>query len=274
MSGQDGNPAPFEDLPGTDEFIERCERMRTWNYMVRAEAQAQLPPPVDAAGTAVFGRTQVWFDGARARVHLLGEAELGYLPAIEAGLAKHELEPQFDVLPIVACRPVAAALGERGYRLVSWQPTFYRNLTDPIESEAIEGVEVREVDVEDAEFRGTFLGGYEIPEEELEAAGKVMDVRWQAERARCFIAHIAGKPVSVATLVVSDGIARLANCATLPWARSFGAQTALIRIRLRYAAEAGLAFAISDARQGGVSLRNLSRAGFTICAHVTQWKRV
>jgi len=262
------------DLPGSDEFIERCERVRSWNYMVRAAAHAQLPPPVNNAGTAVFGRAQVWFDGTRARVHLLGEAELGHFSAIEAWLAKHELEPQFDVLPIVACRPVAAALGERGYRLVSWQPTLYRNLTEPIASEAIEGVEVREVGAEDAEFRATFLGGYEIPKKKLEPAGQVMDARWKAEGARCFIARASGKPVSAATLVTCDGIARLANCATLPWARSSGAQTALIRTRLRCAAAAGLELAISDARQGGGSLRNLSRAGFSICAHVTQWERV
>jgi hypothetical protein len=262
------------DLPGTDEFIERCERVRTWNYMVRAAAHSRLPAPLNSAGTAVFGRAQVWFDKPRARVHLLGEAELGDLPVIETWLAEHELQPQFEVLPIVPCRPVAAALGERGYRLVSWQPTLYRELTAPVEGLAVEGVEVREVRRDDPEFCATFVGGYEIPEPELEAARQVIAARWEAEGARCFLALIAGKPVSAATLVVFDGIARLANCATLPWARSSGAQTALIRERLRHAAAAGIALAVSDARQGGGSLRNLSRAGFAICAHVAQWQRV
>lgn len=261
-------------MPGTDEFIERCERMRAWNYMVRAAAHAQLPPPLATAGTAVFGRAQAWFDEPRARVHLLGEAELGLLPAIEAWLAEHQLEPQFDVLPIVACRPVATALGQRGYGLVSWQPILYRELAAPIAGQDVAGVTVSEVSRDDPEFCAAFAGGYEIPEEEREAAAQVMAARWQAEGARCFVAHIGGKAVAAATLVVWDGIARLANCATLPWARSSGAQTALIRARLRCAAGAGISLAISDARQGGGSLRNLSRAGFAVCAHVTQWQRI
>jgi ribosomal protein S18 acetylase RimI-like enzyme len=100
-----------------------------------------------------------------------------------------------------------------------------------------------------------------------------MQARWHTERARRFLARIGGKPVAAATLVVIDGIARLANAATLPEARGMGAQAALIRTRLRAAAEAGLAVATSDARQGGGSLRNLARAGFTVCAQITQWSR-
>jgi hypothetical protein len=269
-------------LPGTDEFIERCERIRAWDYVARAVSQAELAPPMEAAGAATFGSAQVWFTGTRARVHLLNEGSLGELEAIEEWLAERELTAMFDVLPIVACRPVARALGERGYRLVAWQPTVYRHLPSASDAaagdtprEALTGsaVEVEEIEGESAEFRTTFMAGYEIPEQDWESAARIMDARWQAEGARRFLARSGGEAVAAATLVVHEGIARLANCATLPAARQRGAQAALIRARLLCAAEMKLQLAVSDARQGGSSLRNLVRAGFGVSAHITQWRR-
>lgn len=101
-----------------------------------------------------------------------------------------------------------------------------------------------------------------------------MEARWQAEGARRFIARMGGEAIAAATLVTFDDIARLASCAALPHARGRGAQAALIGARLQLAADAGSELAISDARQGGGSLRNLARAGFAVCAQITQWRRV
>jgi len=269
-------------LPGTEEFIERCERIRAWNYVVRAAAQAALAPPMEAAGAATFGSAQVWFTGTRARVHLLSETSLDELEAIEDWLAERELAAMFDVLPTVACRSVVRTLGERGYRLVAWQPTLYRHLAPAGEAAASEAtrvdssssaIDVEEVAGESAEFRATFMAGYEIPEQDWQSAARIMDARWQAEGARRFLARSQGQAVAAATLVVHDGVARLANCAALPHARQRGAQAALIAARLRCAAALGLDLAVSDARQGGSSLRNLARAGFAVGAHVTQWQR-
>jgi hypothetical protein len=205
-------------------------------------------------------------------VHLLTQTCLDQLPALEDWLAKRGLQAIFDVLPIVACRPVVLELIARGYRLVAWQPSLYRLLSVPIEA-ASETVEVEEVSARDSEFRDTFLGGYETPAHELEHAAIVNEARWRAENARCFLARSDGKPIAAATLVLRDRSARLANCATLPHARDRGAQSALIRARLRCAVALGLELAVSDARQGGGSLRNLARTGFAVSAHITQWHR-
>jgi hypothetical protein len=136
-----------------------------------------------------------------------------------------------------------------------------------------EDIEVQELDGESGEFRETFLAGYEVPISELGNASTLFEERWRAEGARRFIARLDGKPVAAATLVVFDGVARFANCATLPHARNLGAQSGLIRARLRCAVALGLKLAIADARQGGASIRNLARAGFGICAHITQWQK-
>jgi hypothetical protein len=265
--------ADASGLPGTDEFILRCERVRARNYALRAESQAALSPPVEAAGVASFGGALAWFAGKRTRVNLLDASSLAQLPAIEAWFGAQGLTPEFDVLPIVACRPVVQALGERGYRLVAWQPLLHRSLSQAIEAPR-GAVDIEERPAEDSVFLDTFMHGYEIPHVDHAGGARIMQARWRIEGARCFLARIGGKPVAAATLVEIDGIARLANAATLPESRGLGAQSALIRTRLRAAAHAGLSLATADARQGGGSLRNLARAGFTVCAQITQWRKL
>jgi hypothetical protein len=205
-------------------------------------------------------------------VNLLDESNLHELPAIEAWFAERGLAAAFDVIPIVACRAVARALGGRGYQLVSWQPMVFRSLARPIEPPS-PAVEVVELGDGDSEFRDTFIRGHEIPEAQRESAGLIMEARWRAEKARRFLARVGGKAVAAATLVAFDDIVRLANAATLPEARKLGAQSALIRARLLAASEQGFTLATADARQGSSSLRNLARAGFELCAQITQWER-
>jgi ribosomal protein S18 acetylase RimI-like enzyme len=259
-------------LPATDEFIVRCERVRSSSYVKRADAQGALEQTPEPAGSARFGDAVAWYAGKRARVHLLDQANLRHLAAIEAWAAERQLAPTFDVLPIVSCRPVAIALGERDYRLVAWQPLLFRNLSGPIDPSG-NTFSIEEIGREPhAEFRQTYLRGYGFAEHELQTWGRVLEARWEAEGARRFLARLGERPVAAATLVVMDGIARLANSATLPEFRNRGAQTALIRARLQRLAAEGVEFVTSDARQDGSSLRNLSRAGFVISAQITQWQ--
>jgi hypothetical protein len=260
------------ELPGTDEFIERCERVRAWNYCTRARGQAELGVPTEPAGSAEFGRARAWFKGKHARVHMLDETSSSQLDAIEAWLAGRAERVLFDVLPTVSSRSVASALAERGYRLVAWQPLLYRELSALIRDSS-SAIDVEEVSAEDGDFRDTYLAGYEVASADQPEAARIQEARWRAEGARRFIARLRGKPVAAATLVVFEDVARLANCATRPEARRCGAQTALIRVRLECAVAAKLRLSISDARQGGESLRNLSRAGFAVCAQITQWSR-
>jgi hypothetical protein len=203
---------------------------------------------------------------------LLDETNLGELPAIEAWFAERGLSAEFDVAPILACRAVTKALCERGYRLVSWQPMIHRPLARAIEPPSA-AIEIEERADDDREFCDTFIRGHEIPDELREGAVRIFQARWRAEKARCFLARIGGKPVAAATLVGFGEIARLANAATVPEGRNLGAQSALIRARLLAAAEHGFVLATADARQGGSSLRNAVRAGFEICAHITQWRK-
>lgn len=261
------------DLAVTDDFILRLERVRAENYRIRNETQGALANTPVPCGVAGFGKAQAWFTGENARIHWLDESDPEQLADIEKWAAEHGLKVLHDVPPTVLSRPVATRLSGGGYQLVSWQPILWRSM------EGLPATPDGEVEVEalganpNEEFVETFIRAHEWFGGDVPLWARVIPLTWKAEDAQCFVARQEGKPVAAATLVVLDGVARLANSATIKEHRGKGAQTALIHARLKAAYDAGLEVATADAVQNGVSLRNLSRAGFVVAAHVTQWRK-
>jgi GNAT superfamily N-acetyltransferase len=260
-----------DSLPGTDEFILRCERIRAWNYAARADAQRSVEAG-EPSGAELLEGAQVWFSGKQARVHWLDCVNVAVVAQCEAWLAERGLEAQFDVVPTQSSRPAVVELADRGYRLVDWLPALYIDLSRPLPVES-DALRVEEVGSAIPEFVQTFLAGHELPEAQWPTGAVLWGSRWRAEGAVCFVAYRGAQPVGVATVVLHDGFARLANSATLPAARNTGVQSALIRARLRYCASRGLRFVVADAQQGSASSRNLSRAGFAVSARITQWRK-
>lgn len=86
----------------------------------------------------------------------------------------------------------------------------------------------------------------------------------EAWDARLYVAYVDGRPAGAGALYIADGIGQLANAATLTELRGRGAQTALIRRRIRDAAAAGCELVSSGASAGSQSLRNLERAGLRL----------
>jgi len=253
-------------------LIERCERVRAWNYSVRADGLKRAGTTGRTADAQSFGRAQVWCVGDHARVHLLDGATVDQLPGIERWLSERGVSGGIDVLPIDASPSVVSVLRGRGYRFVRSLPLLIQALDEPA-SRPLGPCVVVEVDVEDPEFVETYLAGYEVPAVQRAELGADDVVRWRAESARCFLARLDGRPIAAATLVVHDKIARLANCVTLPEARSRGAQAALIAARLQCSRDLGIELAIADAQLDGPSYRNLTRAGFRLGAAIAQWRK-
>ena len=83
-----------------------------------------------------------------------------------------------------------------------------------------------------------------------------------------------GRPLACATLRISHGVAVLGGMSTRPEERRRGAHAALISWRLRYAEEHDCRYAISLARRGGDSARNLLRFGFTPAYTKTVWQMI
>jgi len=94
----------------------------------------------------------------------------------------------------------------------------------------------------------------------------------EAWDAQLYVAYVDGRPAGAGALYIADGIGHLANAATATELRGRGAQTALIRRRIRDAAAAGCTLVSSGAAAGSQSLRNLERAGLRVVYVKTAWR--
>lgn len=87
------------------------------------------------------------------------------------------------------------------------------------------------------------------------------------------MAYDGDTPVATGALVVSKGVGWIGGTTTVPAARGRGAHRALLDLRLALAAQAGASRIGVLAADGGASMRNLVRAGFTVSHGVQQWRR-
>jgi hypothetical protein len=94
----------------------------------------------------------------------------------------------------------------------------------------------------------------------------------EAWDARLYVAYVDGRPAGAGALYIADGIGHLANAATITELRGRGAQTALIRRRIRDAATAGCTLVSSGAATCSQSVRNLERAGLRVVYVKTAWR--
>jgi len=82
--------------------------------------------------------------------------------------------------------------------------------------------------------------------------------------SECYLARVGGKVAGGATLSVRSRVAGLFGASTLPAFRNRGVQTALLHARLARAGTAGCDVAVSLARPGSVSQRNIVRQDFRV----------
>jgi GNAT superfamily N-acetyltransferase len=104
----------------------------------------------------------------------------------------------------------------------------------------------------------------------------VMKLFGQGPNTECYLALVDGKPAAGATLAMREGVAGLFGASTLPEFRNRGLQTALLQLRLARALAAGCDLAVSLARPGSASERNIARHGlqtlYTRVKFEREWK--
>jgi GNAT superfamily N-acetyltransferase len=86
-----------------------------------------------------------------------------------------------------------------------------------------------------------------------------------------FLVEWEGSPIAAASLVIHEGVALMAGASTIPCWRGRGAQQALFRARLAYAAGAGCELAMVVTEPGSASERNAQRYGFQVAYTRTKW---
>lgn len=124
-----------------------------------------------------------------------------------------------------------------------------------------------EVGATDA-FLDVLLAGYEVDG----PVAAFIRAEHQLPMMQRFLAVTKGTPTAAAAMTIHGDVAVIGGASTLRASRGHGAQTLLLRHRLRVAAEAGCVLAVATARPDSVSAANLGRAGFGLHQRATWMK--
>lgn len=181
----------------------------------------------------------------------------------------HEVSPLADPSALVQ-------LTERGYRPCEFTSVTFQPLPDEQgEPEAASAaVAVRLAGSEDLDgWARTAESGWSEFAEVREFMARFAPMAAGADETYPFLAEIDGQPVGTGVLAMHEGVALLAGASTIPESRGLGAQRALLRARLRYAALAGCTVAMICASPGGGSQRNAERSGFRIAYTRIKWHK-
>ena len=170
---------------------------------------------------------------------------------------------------------MASALSQRGFQIRT-KPIFsnimlFRTPTQSI-PDLPDGVTIRKVAGEEAElFGATHAAGLTYPSETSELLGLQLLSRLQDPDAHGFLAEIDDQPVATGLLSVTDNIGYFGHASTKPEFRGRGCQTALIYIRMAFAASLGCSHVVTFAVPDTSSERNVQRCGFDIAHRLEVW---
>ncbi len=155
---------------------------------------------------------------------------------------------------------------KRGYHVTEFSNVFAASLDDvtPLifsaempEGAIIEKVSADQLDLWTLTVAEGFAEHFPVTKEML----NVMKRFAQGPHTECYLALVNGKPAAGGTLAMRGGVAGLFGASTLPAFRGQGLQTALLQYRLKRAHDAGCDLAVSLARPGSASERNIARHG-------------
>ncbi len=167
---------------------------------------------------------------------------------------------------------------ERGYSIAELNNVLYRRL-EPKEDFDFPpaGCEIRRGRLEEAEELGGIVEHAFFPDGAPDAFQGLLSPLYQMDGAVTFAAAIDGKTVACGAGLVIPQHRVLAMCGAGTNAdyRGRGLQTALLRVRLKAAAEAGCDYAVVVTQGGSASQRNCERLGFRVAySKVTVLKNV
>ena len=255
----------------------RLERTEARANAAFVEARAQLDPAAGAAWRAEGG-VYAMYDGADSPITqtfglgLFEPASDAQLDAIEAffrergAAACHEVAPLGDAT-------LPARLAARGYAPVEHTTVLHRPPALPPPAAPPTAVRVRAIEPGEAALWAETSGRGWGASPELAAFMRGFGlVSARAEGTTCFLAELDGRPVATGAVAVHAGVALLAGASTVPTFRGRGAQSALLRARLGFAAERGCDLATMAASPGTTSQLNAERQGFRIAYTRLKWQ--
>lgn len=251
--------------------------------------------PVHAAELAVFERKKLSLDAAATaglpgrfetfrvgglRASMATANQYGFLNTIE-GLNEQPVETLPDLLKrfpapeqatVVATSPSQSLIDRmlgNGYELAPVRPVAFLCLNSAIQSDDDDQWQIHKVSTKrDVKFFANLLdAGYAV----TSALKGFIRAEHTLPEVRGFIAFRDGQPLAAAAMSLHPTGAVLGGASTLPAARGMGAQSALLKHRLRLAGTLGVPLATATAAPGGPSIRNLAKLGFTVVER-TAWR--
>ena len=189
--------------------------------------------------------------------------------AVEHFYAERGAQAATSLSPL-ADPTLAATFALRGWVLTDFENVLVREL-GPAEPPlppsgaapdvTIVAAETREQRVEWGRLSASAFDAPEAPSAEVVRLGEAMAAR---DDSTLLTAHVDGRAAGTGALWIDDGMGWLLGDATLPALRRRGVQSALLAERTRMAESAGCELAVTEARPGGTSQRNMERLGFRV----------
>jgi ribosomal protein S18 acetylase RimI-like enzyme len=188
------------------------------------------------------------------------------LDRVEQFYRAHQAPAQVDVCPLHD-PAVFEMFKERGYTIAELNNVLYRRLDAKEEfPPGPLGCEIRRGLPEEAEVAGAIVEQAFFPDGAPEPFRGLLAPLYQMEGGITFVASIENKMVACgAGLVIPEHrVFGLFGAGTLPEFRGRRLQTALLRVRMASAEEAGCEYAVVVTQGGTTSQRNCERLGFRV----------
>lgn len=215
-----------------------------------------------ALATMMHRHPEHWWN----RVRGLTPGDENFLDDILAWYREFGLQPTFDIIPPQSFEALLHALAERGFFQSGFMTLLYGSSRETQPSS--DGIVVREQDNLEL-FVDLAAETHFIPQGDETFWKRV--ARAEFSNSRCYIAFVDGEPAAHAVMNVVGSAAVFGFGATLEKYRGRGCQTALLRARIRDAAQAGCDLLVVSTSPGSASQRNVERAGLRVAYTKAIW---
>ena len=259
-------------MPFVDKALaRRLESVEEMPQVDCARMLQQLRPELGAAFEPICGGHMI-FAGLNSPIgHAAG---LGFdgpmtpadLDRLEAFYRSHNAPAQLDLCPLTD-PSVLELVTARRYALAELNNVLYRSLNSAEPVSVPAGIEIRPGTPEQAgEFSQILTHSFFEKGDAPEGFADMLAPLFQFPEALTFLASADGPIIAAAAgrIIPEHRVFALFGAGTLPEFRKRGIQTALLRTRMKAAAEAGCELAVVVTRGGTISERNCIRLGFQI----------
>ncbi len=252
-------------------FARRLEAAEEIPQVDCARMYQKLHPEIGAAFEPICGG-HMMFAGVNSPIgHACG---LGFdslvtaadLDRLEKFYRSHGAPAQVDLCPLTD-PSLLELLKERRYGIHELNNVLYRALEKTEASAEVPGVCIRRSKPEEAGVFSEILSRCFFENGDApEGFADMLAPLFAFAEALTFLAFVDGEPVAAAAgrVIPEHRIFALFGAGTLPEFRGRGIQSALLRTRMKAAAEAGCEIAVVVTQGGTISYRNCARAGFEV----------